>query len=290
MELVVQTACPNTLFKMNVQEFLKKLEVELKIAKNSKYTMQRYLDLNEKFLEFIRKQPDQATEDDIKEYIAEKLSDRAATSIIVFLSALKYAYTSILKRDLTASIKRPKREKALPVVLSKQEVKLLIENLETKKSKLMVSLIYACGMRVSELVGLKVNDFDFQEKIGQIRQAKGKKDRIFNIPDSLSKKLEKQIKTQRENNQEYVFSGRKGKMTSRNLQKIVSKAAKKAGLNKEVHVHTLRHSFATHLLENGADLRIIQTLLGHSSISTTELYTHISHQQIKKAKSPLDTI
>ncbi len=275
---------------MNTQEFLKKIEVELKISKNSDYTLQRYMDLNKKFLEFIKKQPEQITEDDVKTYVAENLSDRAATSIIVFLAAIKYAYSSILKKDITSSIKRPKREKALPVVLSKSEIRALIENLETKKSKLMVSLIYACGMRVSEIVSLKLNDFDFLEKVGQIRQAKGKKDRVFNIPESLSKKLEKQVETQRELNQEYVFSGRNGKMTSRNLQKIVSKAAKKAGINKDVHVHTLRHSFATHLLENGADLRIIQTLLGHSSISTTELYTHISNQQIKKVKSPLDVM
>ena len=275
---------------MTPQEFLKKIEVELKIAKNSEYTRQRYLDLNKKFLEFIKKQPEQATEDDVKMYVAEKLSDRAATSIIVFLSAIKYAYSSILKKDITASIKRPKREKTLPVVLSKQEVKLLIDNLETKKSKLMLSLIYACGMRVSELVSLRINDFDFQEKIGHIRQAKGKKDRIFNIPETLLKKLEKQTESQRNTNQEYVFSGRNGKMSSRNVQKIVSKAAKKAGINKDVHVHTLRHSFATHLLENNTDIRKIQELLGHSDLSTTQIYTHVSTEELKKIKSPLDTM
>ena len=275
---------------MILQEFLKKIQVELKISKNSEHTQKSYVDFNRKFLEFTKKKPEQITEDDIKMYISENLSDKSSTTIILFLSALKYAYLSILKKDLTASIKRPKREKALPVVLSKQEIKSLFENLETKKSKLMISLIYACGLRVSELVNLKVNDFDFVEKIGQVRQAKGKKDRIFNIPESLTKKLQNQVEIQRQEGQEYVFSGRNGKMTSRNLQKIVVKAAKKAGINKAVHVHTFRHSFATHLLENGADLRIIQTLLGHSSISTTELYTHISNQQIKKVKSPLDTI
>lgn len=275
---------------MILQEFLKKIKVELKISKNSEHTQKSYIDFNRKFLEFTKKEPEQITEDDIKMYISENLSDKSSTTIILFLSALKYAYLSILKKDLTASIKRPKREKALPVVLSKQEIKSLFENLETKKSKLMISLIYACGLRVSELVNLKVNDFDFAEKVGQVRQAKGKKDRIFNIPESLTKKLQSQVEMQRQEGQEYVFSGRKGKMTSRNLQKIVVKAAQKAGINKAVHVHTLRHSFATHLLENGADLRMIQTLLGHASISTTELYTHISNQQIKKVKSPLDTM
>ena len=273
---------------MNIQEFLKKIQVELKISKNSEYTQRSYTDFNKKFLEFIKKEPEQVTEDDIKSYIAEKLSEKSSTTIILFLSALKYAYLSILKKDLTASIKRPKREKALPVVLSKQEVKILFENLETKKSKLMVSLIYACGLRVSELVGLKVNDFDFEEKVGQIRQAKGKKDRIFNIPETLAKKLQKQVEMQRTEGQEYVFSGRKGKMSSRNLQKIVVKAAKKAGINKDVHVHTLRHSFATHLLENGIDIRVIQEILGHANISTTEIYSHVSSEMIRNVKSPLD--
>ena len=152
----------------------------------------------------------------------------------------------------------------------------------------MISLIYACGLRVSELVNLKVNDFDFAEKVGQVRQAKGKKDRIFNIPESLTKKLQSQVEMQRQEGQEYGVSGRKGKMTSRNLQKIVVKAAQKAGINKAVHVHTLRHSFATHLLENGIDIRVIQEILGHANISTTEIYSHVSSEMIRNVKSPLD--
>ena len=275
---------------MNHEEFLKKIKVELKISKNSEHTQKSYIDFNRKFLEFIKKNPEQITEDDIKSYIAEKLSEKSSTTIILFLSALKYAYLSILKKDLTASIKRPKREKAHPVVLSKQEIKLLFENLETKKSKLIVSLIYACGLRVSELTSLKVNDLDFQENIGQVRMAKGKKDRIFNIPETLSKKLQKQVETQKKLNQEYLFSGRKGQMSSRNVQKIVSKAAKKARINKEVHVHTLRHSFATHLLENGTDIRIIQEMLGHADLSTTQRYAHVSSQMLRKVKSPLESL
>jgi len=272
------------------KEFLKKIEIELKISKNSDYTRQRYLDSIKKFLDFIGKLPEQATEDDIKFYVSEKLSDKSSASIIVFLAAVKYAYSSVFKKDITRGIKRPKREKKLPVVLSKQEVKALIDNLDTKKSKLMVSLIYACGLRVSELVNLKLNDLDFEEKTGHIKKAKGKKDRIFNIPGILTKKLQKHVENQRGLNQEYVFPGRNSKMSARNLQKIVSRAAKKAGINKEVHVHTLRHSFATHLLESGTDIRIIQEMLGHSDLNTTQIYTHVSNEQIKKVKSPLDVL
>ena len=275
---------------MNTQEFLKKLEIELKISKNSEYTVRNYHSSNEKFLNFIQKNPENITEDDIKEYIAKHLSKKSPISIILFLSALKYSFNSILKKDITSGIKRPKKEKILPTVLTKDEIKKLFGVLNSKKSLLMISLMYACGMRVSEIANLKIRDFNFQEKIGYIRKAKGKKDRIFNIPEFLEKKLKKHIEEQRNLKKEFVFSGRNGKMTSRNLQKIVSRAAKKANLQKDVHCHTLRHSFATHLLENGVDIRKIQELLGHADLSTTQIYTHISKEELKKIKSPLDTM
>lgn len=275
---------------MNDQEFLEKIRVELKISKNSEYTVRNYLSANRALLNFTAKSPDKITEDDVKLYIAENLSENAATSIILFLAAIKYSHSNILKKDPTISIKRPKREKRLPTVLTRDEIKKLMRSFETKKSKLMVSLMYACGFRVSELVKLKIIDLDFEEKIGHVRQAKGNKDRIFNIPNFLIKDLGKQIKKQKESKQEYLFSGPKGKLTSRNLQKIVSSAAKRAGIKKSVHCHTLRHSFATHLLESNVDIRKIQELLGHADLSTTQIYTHISTEELKKIKSPLDTL
>jgi len=275
---------------MEGEDFLKKLEVELKISKNSPYTLRNYLKANRDFLSFTKKQPEQINEDDVKLYLSERNDSLSSSSTIVFLSALKYAYSNILKKDPTIAIKRPKKEIRLPTVLTKEEIKQLFEALDSKKSKLMVSLLYACGMRVSELVHLKVADLDFEEKIGQIRQAKGKKDRIFNIPDFLISKLKKRAEKQKEKNQELLFSGPKGALSSRNIQKIISKAAKRAKIEKSVHPHTLRHSFATHLLEKGVDIRHIQKLLGHSSISTTELYTHLSTEELKKIKSPLDEL
>jgi len=275
---------------MTPAEFLKKLEVELKISKNSDYTLRNYMIPNKKLFEFTKKNPEQITSDDVKHYIAENLTKNSSSSIIVFLSAIKYAFSSILKKDITLEIKRPKREKRLPVVLTKEEIKKLFESLNNKKSKLMISLIYACGFRVSELINLKNEDINFEEQIGQVKQAKGRKDRMFNIPKFLVADLKKQIENQKQNNLEFVFSGPKEKLTSRNIQKIVSKAAHRAGINKSVHPHTLRHSFATHLLENGVDIRKIQELLGHSSLSTTQLYTHISTEELKKIKSPIDEL
>lgn len=275
---------------MTPEEFLKKLEIELKISKNSEYTLRNYLRSNIELLDFTHKNPEEITEEDIKSFMVNNLQNSSSSSVIVFLSAIKYAYSNIIKKEITHGIKRPKRERKLPSVLTKEEVRKLFNSLINKKSKLIISLMYACGFRVSELVNLKLENLDFDEKIGHIKQAKGKKDRIFNIPNFLVDDLKERVNFQKEFNQVYVFSGPKGKLSSRNIQKIVSNAAKKAGIMKDVHCHTLRHSFATHLLENGTDIRHIQTLLGHSSIATTELYTHISREELKKIKSPIDEL
>jgi len=140
------------------------------------------------------------------------------------------------------------------------------------------------------LVNLKLKDLDFNQKIGYVRQSKGNKDRVFNIPNFLFEELKKQSDKQKNFGIEFLFSGPKGKLSCRNIQKIVSKAAENAGIEKRVHPHTLRHSFATHLLENGIDIRHIQVLLGHSSISTTQIYTHVSTEELKKIKSPIDNL
>lgn len=275
---------------MTPTTFLQKLHTELKISKNSNYTIRNYLRANQELLNFTKKSPDNITTDDVKSYMAEKLTEQASSTIIVFLSAIRYAFSTILEKDITINIKRPKRERKIPDVLTKDELKKLLNAIPTKKSKLMVSLTYACGFRVSELINLKLNDLDFEEMTGHVRQAKGKKDRIFNIPKFLLKLLKKQVTKQRENNQEYLFSGPKGKLTDRNLQKIVRNAARTAGINKSIHPHTLRHSFATHLLENGIDIRKIQELLGHADLSTTQIYTHISTEELKKIPSPIDSL
>lgn len=275
---------------MNTQEFLKKVETELKISKNSEHTIRNYLSANSKLLRFIGKSPEEINQDDIKSFMADNLASKSSSSIILFLSALKFAHSNIFQRDPTINIKRPKKERKIPAVLTKEEVKAVINTINAKKSKLMISLMYACGFRVSELVNLKVKDINFEEKTGYIRHGKGKKDRIFNIPETLIKALEKQVQHQLENNQEYLFTGNKGSLSTRNIQKIVKKAAEKAGIKKDVHPHTLRHSFATHLLENGIDIRIIQELLGHSDLNTTQLYAHVSSEQLKKIKSPLDDL
>ena len=223
---------------MNKEEFLKKLEIELKIAKNSKHTQKNYIRLNSQLLDYSKKNPEEITEDDIKLFIAENLYERSSMSIIMFLSSIKYSYSAILKKDPTINIKRPKREKRLPIVLTKEEIFKLLEALNNKKSRLMISLIYATGMRVSEITGLKINDLDFEDKIGHVRQGKGKKDRIFNIPLFLLPKLKKYAENQKNFENEFLFSGRSAKqMSDRNVQKIVKNAGEKAGIKRNSYTY-----------------------------------------------------
>ena len=149
-----------------------------------------------------------------------------------------------------------------------------------------MSLLYSAGLRVSELVNLKVQDLNFQDKTGWVRRGKGAKDRVFAISETLSKDLEEYIK---ERNHTYIFS-KDDPLTTRNIQKIIKGMRERASINKKITPHTLRHSFATHLLEQGNDIRLIQAMLGHASLSTTQVYTHISTDQIKRVRNPLDTL
>lgn len=272
---------------MNSIEFLKRLETEIKIAKLSPYTLRNYMDFNTQLLEHSKKQPSEIDQQDIKYFLADKMNHRAGISTILFLASIKFAYTSLLQKDPTSGIKRPKNEKKIPTVLTKEEVIRLISSAKTSKSRLILQMLYSSGLRVSELVNLKKQDLDFNENIGWVRSGKGKKDRMF----ILSKKLSIKLKKFSDKNLDwhYVFSENKP-LSTRNIQKIVQKASFFANINKEVHPHTLRHSFATHLLDAGTDLRKIQELLGHSSIATTQVYTHISTEQLKKIKNPLDDL
>ena len=272
---------------MDKEEFLKRLETEIKISKLSDYTLKNYLDFNKKFLTHSNKNPEEIEQQDVKYFLADKMDERAAASTILFLASLRFAYTNVLGKDPTAGVKRPKKEKKIPQILTKQEVLKLIDSAQTLKSNLILQLLYSSGLRVSELVNLKKQDLDFNENTGWVREGKGKKDRMFIFSKKLSKKLQKFIKKFPDWN--YLFS-KINPLTTRNIQKITQNTAKKAEIDKNVHPHTLRHSFATHLLDAGVDLRKIQFLLGHSSIATTQIYTHMSQEQVKNIKNPLDNL
>jgi len=221
-------------------------------------------------------------------YLAHLISDAGKSNATVALAkaAIKFYYDEVLKRNIV-NIKTPKIGKKLPTVLTKDEVKRLISAAKSIKSRLIIKMLYSTGMRVSELVNMRVNDLELDEKHGWIRGGKGSKDRMVILSDNLICDLRKFLSTY---SREYLFSGRNMQLTPRNIQKIIQNSAKNAGINKRVSPHTLRHSFATHLLESGTDIRVIQELLGHANLQTTQIYTRVSSEEIKKVKSPLDSI
>lgn len=270
---------------------LKKLETELKIRGFSSNTVKSYVYHNKRFLEFADKPYNEINEDDIKAYMAFLISDKSLkpSTVSLVLSALRFFYEEVEKMPLFGDIKTPKQEKKIPTVLSKDEIKKMIEVTSNLKHKLLIQCMYSSGLRVSECVRLKINDFDFDEGIGKIRSGKGKKDRYIILSDVIAENILSYIKLRRTES-EFLFPSKGSHISVRQAQRIVKKAAEKAGIKKRVFCHALRSSFATHLLESGTDIRMIQVLLGHSNLSTTERYTKVSAEQLKKVKSPIDDI
>ena len=184
---------------------------------------------------------------------------------------------------------RPRREKRLPTVLSEQEVAAILGQLENIKHKSILSLIYSAGLRISESIHLELRDIDRSRGLLTIRQSKGKKDRYVPLSPKINALLTTYIEAYKP--RKYLFEGQSGGLYSdRSIQNVFGKACEKAGITKHVTVHTLRHSYATHLLENGTDLRYIQEILGHSSSKTTEIYTHVSKKMIGAIRSPFDDL
>ena len=204
--------------------------------------------------------------------------------------AIKFCLNTIKKdsseiQDILNNLPNLKREKKLPVVLSKEEIESLISATKNINHRLIIQIGYSAGLRISEIINLKWCDLDFDRNLIHLKRAKGKKDRIV----MLSLKVKDGLMNLTPNKEGYVFlTNRGGKYTQRTIQKIIENAATKVGIGKSITPHTLRHSFATHLLENGTDIRYIRDLLGHSDISTTLIYTKVSNKNIRNIKSPLD--
>lgn len=275
---------------MNAEEIikiLKKIETEIKLRGFSPQTAKMYLFYNREFLSKYNINPNDVGEDDIKLYLAEKLTDEglSAKSVALIKAALIFYYNEIIGNKF--EIKTPKIKKSTPVVLSKEEIKKLISAIPNKKHQLIIKLYYSSGLRLSEALNLRVKSTDFEEGVLWVRDGKGGKDRMTILSDSLCKELKEFC--QYKNKDDFIFLNKYGDpMSARSVQRIVEKAKVEANLQKDVHIHTLRHSFATHLLEAGVDIRKIQELLGHSDLSTTQIYTKVSNEELKKVKSPLD--
>ncbi|MEM2874085.1 MAG: tyrosine-type recombinase/integrase [Candidatus Nanoarchaeia archaeon] len=266
-----------------------KLATELKLRGFSAQTVKAYSYHLQKFFEFAKKTPQNVTNDDARAFLAHLVTDKGLSvrSMALAKAAIRFYFENMLKQpvDLPKRLKIPKK---VPIVLTKEEISRLIEVAENPKHRLLVELMYSAGLRVSEVVNLKVRDIQLDENIGWVRSGKGAKDRFFNIAKGLRQRLEKEIVGKKPD--EFLFSGKNEKLSVRAVQAAIQKLAEKAGIKKEISPHTLRHSFATHLLEAGVDIRKIQELLGHADLSTTQIYTKVSATELKKIKSPLDEL
>lgn len=203
---------------------------------------------------------------------------------------MRFLYVELYKTPFAiGSIPRPQKESKLPVVLSQDEVLRIFEAVDNLKHKTILMLIYSAGLRVGESVRLKIEDIDGDRKLIHLRGAKGKKDRYTLLSDVVLQLLREYFKEYKP--KEFLFEGGGGRryLSERSVQHVFERAVAATEIRKQVSVHSLRHSFATHLLEGGTDLRFIQEILGHNSSKTTEIYTHVSNKSLGAIVSPLDT-
>lgn len=273
---------------------IEKFKQWLRSKRYSESTITTYSEALKSFLIFYREKPIAAiTNEDLiiynNNYILEKKLSASYQNQTV--NALKLFFQTIRDTKMMVDkIHRPKREKALPNVLSKEEVKLILNAHSNIKHRTMLSMLYSCGLRRSELLHLKPKDIDSKRGIVLIRQSKGKKDRIAPLSPKILEMLRTYYSAFRPTT--WLFEGQIAgeSYSEKSLQSIFKQALQKAGINKPATLHWLRHSYATHLLESGTDLRYIQELLGHSSSRTTEIYTHVSTKSLQQIKSPFDNL
>lgn len=273
---------------------LKTFRVWLHHRRYSENTIKNYTSLVEIFLQHLANKPvSEITNDDVVNYVYNHIVGKGYSFAHQnqTVSALKLFFSEVGKSKIDIDkIRRPRLEHKLPNVLSKEEVKRIITAPQNIKHRTMLSLIYACGLRRSELMGLKPNSIDSKRNLLIIKQGKGYKDRIVPLSAKTINMLRDYYIMYKP--KVWLFEGQDAgeQYSATSLQKVLRCATQKAGVRKPVTLHWLRHSYATHLLESGTDLRYIQELLGHKSSKTTEIYTHVSAQSIQKIKSPFDDL
>lgn len=268
------------------------LRRDLVSRKYSPKTIKTYIYYNEELLRFAKKSHMDVVDEDIKNYLfylADE-KDSSASTLNIAINALKFYYGGILKKNFAYEIKRPKKDKKLPVVLSRFEISQMLSSVSNIKHRAILMLTYSAGLRVSEVVKLRYEDIDAERKLIHLKSAKGRKDRYTMLSDVALETIRKYLKEYGQSRWLFPGQDKENHMTTRTVEKIFSNTCKKANIEKDVTVHSLRHSFATHLLECSTDLRYIQEVLGHKSSKTTEIYTHVSNRDIGKIKSPLDSL
>jgi site-specific recombinase XerD len=267
---------------------------DLLLKAYSPHTQKAYLRCARNFANHYMRSPEEMGEKEIRSFLLHLVRDRKASpaTLGMYINALKFLYTITLKRpEEVKGISHPKRPKTLPVILSPEEVLRVFEAIRSVKYKAITATAYAAGLRISEVCGLRIADIDSRRRRIHIRSGKGNKDRYVMLGESLLALLRQYYQAVRPQG-EYLFPGQKPQrhISTTAVSLVLRKVIRETGLAKKVTMHTLRHCFATHLLEAGTDIRILQVLLGHSSIRTTLRYTHITDRLVQKLVSPLDMI
>ncbi len=269
---------------MEINEIKKQFLDELKLHNYSKETVKAYSYILEDFLKISKK----ITNTEVKRYLLRSINSGKSTSLIKMQASVLKLLFKILGKLTEFDIPVYKKESKLPDVLNKTEIKQLINFVKNPVHKLIIKFLYSGGLRVSELISLKPKDIDIERNLLVIRGGKGAKDRVTLLSESLKEDILKHLLSN--NPKKYFFeSNRGGKYSNRTIEEIVSKNSLGA-IGRKITPHALRHSFATHLLESGTDIRYIQKLLGHKNLRTTQIYTHVANSDIANIKSPLESL
>jgi integrase/recombinase XerD len=260
----------------------------LRALKYSRRTTKRYLAIVDRYARFLDLPLIESDAQDAIRYLATLERDRgaAASTINQTISALRFLFTRVLGRELPLS-RRPRADRRLPAVLSREEANMIVEAPRNLKHKSLLALAYSAGLRVSELACIKVADVDLARGVIMVRSGKGRKDRYTILADRMKRMLDIYLEVYKPAH--WLFEGQGGgHISARSIQEVFYRAKELCGIGKDASIHSLRHSFATHLLEDGTDIRYIQELLGHVNAKTTQIYTHVAKKDFLRIKSPFD--
>lgn len=260
---------------------------EMQLRNYSPKTVKAYTGVVGELYKYTKKLPKELGNDDLRKFLLYKQNKGlSAQTVSLAANAINFLYAQIYHRKDFVRLKHPKKSKKLPVVLSHREIIVLLNQTKNTKHRMILSLGYSGGLRISEVAGLKVENVDLDQLIITVRQGKGRKDRITLLSEKIIEELKPFVIGK--NVFSYVFeSSRGGKLSTESISKVFKKCLQKSGINKQATFHSLRHSFATHLLENGTDVRYVQELLGHANIRTTQLYTKVTNPALRNIISPL---
>ncbi len=259
-------------------ELRRRMREDLQLAGYSPRTVASYIDTVRVLANYYHRSPDLITEDEIRLFFLYMINERksSASSITVYLCGIKFFYETTLKRTWQIfDLIKPLRTKRLPVVLSPEEVRIILNEIKNPVYRMALTIIYACGLRISEAVRLTVSDVDGKRHMLRVNKGKGSKDRYVHLADRPLELLRGYCR-QHGIRSGFLFPHKGGHINRDTLEVAFRKTVRKSSVNKPATPHTLRHSYATHLLESGEDIRVIKDLLGHTSITTTDIYTHVT--------------